>query len=83
MQSNLDSSGNRGLSGVTSTALTTDELCQIIGELYISRAKIDQLYKHMLQQVMEMSQVITDLRSQMILMQRETNGELVKSNHND
>lgn len=55
--------------------VTESEMYQIIGELYVARAKTDQLLKLALERVEQQDEYINDLREQ--------NGKLVQPTDND
>jgi len=51
--------------------ITESELYQVIGELFVARAKTDVLYKQALVQIEEMSRVISVLRREIELQNLE------------
>jgi hypothetical protein len=56
--------------------ISAQDMYQAIGELFMSRGKISMEYERAMQQIAEMSTVITQLR------QEKDNGKLVEPPHN-
>jgi hypothetical protein len=80
----VQSSGHHKSSPTTGAGsmqnVSESELYQIIGELFVARAKTDSMLKQMFLQADEMSRVITDLRNQL---DEAKNGKLEQPDNHD